>query len=451
MLKVDRVSKSYSTPRGDLPILDGVSLELARGQAAAIMGPSGSGKSTLLYILGALDRPTSGTVTLAGENPFTLPAGELAAFRNRQFAIVLSAVIFLGAGMVLACADGLSNAAVAQRFSVSVPTASKWRSRFATQRLAGLEDEDGHEWDRHSRDERSEDRDGGGAPEPDERRVLPERRLERGAHARTLPGASSAPRVVRSPAASGLRYTAVASVRQNPRTTRPDRRRAPWSAARGLPQGDELAILENTLRIHGARTFSQFRRAVTGLGALDVNWVFSSRDGHIGYQLGTLTFVRPRNLARFAVFVACFPQLVAGPIVRASELLPQLEQCFAPEDLQLRTLVLTTMGGNAGAALAIHAAEPGTRPSTVGIPVEMRGGFGYGSAGSGSSSQARSNGASAAACKLCPTANPASVSRMRTTSIIPSSCSALSTRRRSVRRTPSAATSSSRRIASPSR
>ena len=45
------------------------------------------------------------------------------------------------AGMVLACADGLSNAAVAQRFSVSVPTASKWRSRFATQRLAGLEDE----------------------------------------------------------------------------------------------------------------------------------------------------------------------------------------------------------------------------------------------------------------------------------------------------------------------
>ena len=42
--------------------------------------------------------------------------------------------------MVLACADGLSNAAVAQRFSVSVPTASKWRSRFATQRLAGLED-----------------------------------------------------------------------------------------------------------------------------------------------------------------------------------------------------------------------------------------------------------------------------------------------------------------------
>src|SRR5918995_218125 len=44
------------------------------------------------------------------------------------------------AGVVLACGDGLSNAAVAQRFSVSVPTASKWRSRFAAQRVAGLED-----------------------------------------------------------------------------------------------------------------------------------------------------------------------------------------------------------------------------------------------------------------------------------------------------------------------
>ena len=43
MLNVDNVSKVYATPRGDLPILDGVSLRLARGQAAAIMGPSGSG------------------------------------------------------------------------------------------------------------------------------------------------------------------------------------------------------------------------------------------------------------------------------------------------------------------------------------------------------------------------------------------------------------------------
>jgi lipoprotein-releasing system ATP-binding protein len=58
------------------------------GEAAAIMGPSGSGKSTLLYILGALDRPTSGTVTLGGEDPFTLDGTALAAYRNRRIGFV---------------------------------------------------------------------------------------------------------------------------------------------------------------------------------------------------------------------------------------------------------------------------------------------------------------------------------------------------------------------------
>jgi lipoprotein-releasing system ATP-binding protein len=52
------------------------------------MGPSGSGKSTLLYILGALEPPTSGSVTLGGTNPFNLPARELAVFRNREVGFV---------------------------------------------------------------------------------------------------------------------------------------------------------------------------------------------------------------------------------------------------------------------------------------------------------------------------------------------------------------------------
>ena len=88
MLSVQNISKAYSTPRGDLSILDGVSLTLDRGQAAAIMGPSGSGKSTLLYILGALDRPTSGAVTLDGTDPHTLAEREQAAFRNQHIGFV---------------------------------------------------------------------------------------------------------------------------------------------------------------------------------------------------------------------------------------------------------------------------------------------------------------------------------------------------------------------------
>jgi lipoprotein-releasing system ATP-binding protein len=88
MLKVDNVSKVYTTPRGDLSILDGVSLELARGQAAAIMGPSGSGKSTLMYILGALDPPTSGSVTLEGTDPYALNESAQAAFRNAHIGFV---------------------------------------------------------------------------------------------------------------------------------------------------------------------------------------------------------------------------------------------------------------------------------------------------------------------------------------------------------------------------
>ena len=88
MLSVAGVSKSYPSVGGDVAVLTGVDLTLAPGDAVAIMGPSGSGKSTLLYLLGALEPPTSGTVTLDGVNPFTLAPTDLAAFRNRQIGFV---------------------------------------------------------------------------------------------------------------------------------------------------------------------------------------------------------------------------------------------------------------------------------------------------------------------------------------------------------------------------
>jgi len=88
MLQVSNVSKVYPTPRGPLSVLSGVSLTLSPGEAAAITGPSGSGKSSLLYILGALEPPSSGTVTLGGRDPFALSAEGLAKFRNAEIGFV---------------------------------------------------------------------------------------------------------------------------------------------------------------------------------------------------------------------------------------------------------------------------------------------------------------------------------------------------------------------------
>ena len=88
MLKVENLTKEYETPAGTLRIVSDVSLTLPPGSAVSIMGPSGSGKSTLLYMMGALEPPSSGTVTLRGQNPFLLNAKELAAFRNQQIGFV---------------------------------------------------------------------------------------------------------------------------------------------------------------------------------------------------------------------------------------------------------------------------------------------------------------------------------------------------------------------------
>ena len=101
MLEVANLSKVYPTPRGSLEILSDVSLSLRRGQSASIMGPSGSGKSTLLYILGALDPPTSGQVTIDGEDPFQLDPKALAGFRNRSVGFVFQDHLLLAQCTVL--------------------------------------------------------------------------------------------------------------------------------------------------------------------------------------------------------------------------------------------------------------------------------------------------------------------------------------------------------------
>jgi lipoprotein-releasing system ATP-binding protein len=87
-LAVEGLTKDFVSEAGRLTILNGVRLAMRRGDALAVTGPSGSGKSTLLHILGTLDRPTTGTVGLLGEDPFARSDAALAGFRNAKIGFV---------------------------------------------------------------------------------------------------------------------------------------------------------------------------------------------------------------------------------------------------------------------------------------------------------------------------------------------------------------------------
>ncbi|HMD31685.1 MAG TPA: ABC transporter ATP-binding protein [Candidatus Acidoferrales bacterium] len=88
LVRAENLRKTYSGSAGPLPVLNGLNLEVARGEMIAVVGPSGCGKSTLLHLLAALDTPTSGTVYFDGESLAAFSAAKLADFRNRQIGFV---------------------------------------------------------------------------------------------------------------------------------------------------------------------------------------------------------------------------------------------------------------------------------------------------------------------------------------------------------------------------
>jgi putative ABC transport system ATP-binding protein len=88
MVEVRNVTKVYERGKQKIEVLHGLTLEIPRGDFVALMGPSGSGKTTLLNLIGGLDQPTSGQITVGGSRLDQLRAAELAHWRARNVGFV---------------------------------------------------------------------------------------------------------------------------------------------------------------------------------------------------------------------------------------------------------------------------------------------------------------------------------------------------------------------------
>lgn len=121
MIHVRELKKTYTTPGGSVEVLKGISFDIKKAEMIAIVGPSGAGKSTLLHILGALDKPTSGTVHYGDKDIFALKNERLAYFRNKtvgfifQFHHLLPEFTALENTMMPALVGGMSYGAVRGR------------------------------------------------------------------------------------------------------------------------------------------------------------------------------------------------------------------------------------------------------------------------------------------------------------------------------------------------
>jgi ABC-type lipoprotein export system ATPase subunit len=138
LIELRNLSKTYDLGEVKVEALKGVSLDIQEGEFVALIGPSGSGKSTLMNTLGCLDRPTSGSYQLAGEEVAILNADQLAQVRSRRIGFIFQNF------NLLARTTALENVEVPLLYNASVPRSE--RAKKAAQMLdrVGLGNRLGH-------------------------------------------------------------------------------------------------------------------------------------------------------------------------------------------------------------------------------------------------------------------------------------------------------------------
>jgi putative ABC transport system ATP-binding protein len=129
LIEARTLVKTYRMGEQVVQALDGVSLDIDEGEFVAIMGASGSGKSTLMNILGCLDRPTSGTLHLAGEAVEPLDGDALASIRNRRIGFVFQQF------NLLPRTSALDNVALPMIYAGVKPAERRERALAALQRV----------------------------------------------------------------------------------------------------------------------------------------------------------------------------------------------------------------------------------------------------------------------------------------------------------------------------
>src|SRR5512136_3495026 len=114
MLELKNIIKTYPMGKRELKVLQGISLNVDKGEMVAIMGPSGSGKTTLLNLIGLLDRPTSGSYLLEGKEVSRLSGGEQAKVRGQKIGFIFQSF------NLLPYLSALSNVELGQKYAGKV-------------------------------------------------------------------------------------------------------------------------------------------------------------------------------------------------------------------------------------------------------------------------------------------------------------------------------------------